>query len=86
VVPTDSAIQGIPFSKSFIFARRHLKRLLRRGTGLSQGLYLHKTWETREKSINTSILLVEFEPTIPVFERHSTVQAIHCVATVICYY
>lgn len=43
VVPMDSAIQGIPLSRSFIFARRHPKRLLGRGIGLSQGLYLHKT-------------------------------------------
>jgi hypothetical protein len=82
----DNAIQGIPFSRSFILARKHPKRVPERAIGLSQGLYLHKTRETREKSKNTSIPLVEFEPTIPVFEKHSTVHAIHCAAFVICYY
>jgi hypothetical protein len=40
----------------------------------SQGSYLHRTTGTQNKRRETSMSRVEFEPTIPVFERAKTVQ------------
>jgi hypothetical protein len=41
--------------------------------------------QTQNKSIQTSMPQVGFEPTIQVFERAKTVHALHCAATVIGY-
>jgi hypothetical protein len=43
----------------------------------------HRTAQTQNKRIQTSMPQVEFEPTIPVFERAKAVQALHRAATVI---
>jgi hypothetical protein len=48
---------------------------LRRGIGPSQGHNLHKTAQTQNKSRQTCVLRVEFEPTIPVFEQAKTFLA-----------
>jgi hypothetical protein len=47
----------------------------------SQDLYLHRTTQT-EKT-RTSVLRVEFEPTIPVLERAKKFHALHRAAAVI---
>jgi hypothetical protein len=54
--------------------------LLGRGISPSQGRYLHTG---QNKRTQTSMHQVEFEPTIPVFERAKTVQPLDRVATVI---
>jgi hypothetical protein len=43
----------------------------------------HRTTQTRNKRTQTSMPLVEFEPTIPVFERTKTVRTLDRLATVI---
>jgi hypothetical protein len=42
-----------------------------------------RTTKTQNKRTQTSMPRVEFEPTIPVFERAKTVHALDCAATVI---
>jgi hypothetical protein len=54
--------------------------ILERGIGPSQGRY---QIQTQNKRRETSMPLVEFEPTIPVFERAKTVHALDRAATVI---
>jgi hypothetical protein len=50
----------------------------------SQGRYLHKTTQTQNKRRQTTMPLVGFEPTIPVFERAKIVHhALGRTATVI---
>jgi hypothetical protein len=55
---------------------------LGRGISSSQGRYLH----TQNKRTQASMPPVEFDPTIPVFERAKTVHALESAATVIGYY
>jgi hypothetical protein len=55
--------------------------LLGRGISPSQGRYLHTEQHKQNKSTQTSILRVGFEPTIPVFERAKTVHALDRVVT-----
>jgi hypothetical protein len=43
----------------------------------------YRTTQTQNKSIQTSMPLVEFEPTTPVFERAKMVHALDCSAAVI---
>jgi hypothetical protein len=57
--------------------------LLRRGIGPSQGRYLRTGQHKQNKSTQTSMPQVRFEPTIPVFERAKTVHALDRAATVI---
>jgi hypothetical protein len=45
----------------------------------------HRTIQTQNKRIQTSMSQVGFEPIIPVFERAKTVHALDCAATVIGY-
>jgi hypothetical protein len=47
----------------------------------SQGSYLHSTAQTQNKRTHTQIPQVEFETTIPVFERAKAVLALDCAAT-----
>jgi hypothetical protein len=49
--------------------------LLGRGIGPTQGVYLHTGQHNTEKRGHTSMPRVEFEPTIPVFERPKKVGA-----------
>jgi hypothetical protein len=48
-----------------------------------QGRYLHRTTQTQNKRIQTSMPLAGFEPTIPVFKRAKTFHALDRAATVI---
>jgi hypothetical protein len=50
---------------------------------VARPLHIHKTTETQNKRTQTSITREGFEPTIPVFERAKTVQALERAATVI---
>jgi hypothetical protein len=50
--------------------------LLGRVISPSQGRYLHRTTQTQNKSRQTSMPLVGFEPTIPVFERAKAFHAL----------
>jgi hypothetical protein len=50
---------------------------------VARRLLIHRTTQTKNKRIHTSIPSVGFEPTIPVFERAKTVHALDCSATVI---
>jgi hypothetical protein len=43
---------------------------------------IHRTTQTQNKRTQTSMPLVGFEPTIPVFERVKTVHALERAATV----
>jgi hypothetical protein len=52
-----------------------LVRLLGRGIGQMQGLYLHTGQHNKEKRGHTSMPRMGFEPTIPVFERPKAVRA-----------
>jgi hypothetical protein len=62
-------------------------RLLEREVGPSQGpLPTHRTTQTQNKSTQTSMPGVGFEPTIPVFERAKTVHALDRAAKVIRYF
>jgi hypothetical protein len=45
----------------------------------------HRTAQTHNKSTQTSMPQVGFEPTIPVFELAKTVHELDRAATVICY-
>jgi hypothetical protein len=58
--------------------------LLGRGISPSQGLYLHIGQHKQNKSTQTSMPQVWFEPTIPIFERAKIVHALDRAATVIC--
>jgi hypothetical protein len=49
----------------------------------SQGRYVHMTTQTQNKSTQTSMPRVRFEPTSPVFELAKTVHALDRAATVI---
>jgi hypothetical protein len=57
--------------------------LLERGISPTQGRYLHRTTQTRNKRRQTSMPLVRFEPTIPVIERAKTFHVLDLAATVI---
>jgi hypothetical protein len=57
--------------------------LLGRGISLLQGRYLHTRQHKQNKSIQTSMPWVGFEPMIPAFERAKTVHALDRAATVI---
>jgi hypothetical protein len=48
-------------------------------------LSIHRTTQTQNKRTQTSMPLVGFEPTIPVFEQEKTVRASDRAATVIGY-
>jgi hypothetical protein len=65
--------------KSFIsFQFLNLRQsvgLLGRGISPTQGRYLHRTTQRQNKSRQTSMPSVGFEPTIPTFERAKTVHA-----------
>jgi hypothetical protein len=50
----------------------------------SKPLPARRTTQTQNKRTQTPMLQVEFEPTIPVFERGETVHALDFAATVIC--
>jgi hypothetical protein len=52
-----------------------LVRLLRRGIGLSQSLYLHRTTQHRKTPRRG------FEPTIPMFERSKTTRTLNRTAS-----
>jgi hypothetical protein len=56
---------------------------LGRGISPSQGRYLHRTTQTKNKRRKTSMPWVRFEPTIPVFERAKSFHALDPAATVI---
>jgi hypothetical protein len=53
------------------------------GTSPSQGRYVHTEQQKENKYTETSMPLVGFEPTIPLFQRANTVHALDRVATVI---
>jgi hypothetical protein len=50
---------------------------------VARALPTHRTTQTQNKRTETSMLLVEFEPTTPVSEQAKTIHALHCAATVI---
>jgi hypothetical protein len=50
---------------------------------VARPLLTHRTTQTQNKSTHTFMPWVEFEPTIPVFERAKTVHALERAATVI---
>jgi hypothetical protein len=60
------------FVISFIHTVEHLERVI----SPSQSLYLHTGQHKHNKCIQTSILWVGFEPTIPAFERAKTVDSL----------
>jgi hypothetical protein len=74
------------FSRQFLNLRQSAG-LLGVGIGPTQGRYIHRTTQTRNKLRQTLVPVVGFEPTIPVFERAKTFQALDRAATVIgeCY-
>jgi hypothetical protein len=49
---------------------------------VARPLSAHRTAQTQNKRTRTSMPRVEFEPTIPMFERAKTVHALDCAATV----
>jgi hypothetical protein len=67
---------------SFLICK-HSVGLLWRGISPSQGRYLHRTVQTQNKRIHTSIPRVGFEPPIPLFERAKTVHALDRAAPMI---
>jgi hypothetical protein len=54
-----------------------------RGISLSQGRYLHTDHHKHAINAHTSMLLVEFEPTIPAFQRAKMLHTLDRAATVI---
>jgi hypothetical protein len=58
----------------------HLVGFLGGGISPSQRRYLHRTAHNTEKRGNTSMPRAGFEPTIPAFERLTTVRALNCAA------
>jgi hypothetical protein len=50
---------------------------------VTRPLPTHRTTQTQNKRIQTSMPQVGFEPTTPVFERAKTIHALDCAATVI---
>jgi hypothetical protein len=50
---------------------------------VARPLHTHRTTQTQNKPIQTSILLVGFEPTTPAFERAKTLRALDLAATVV---
>jgi hypothetical protein len=50
---------------------------------VARPLPVHRTAQTQNKRTQTSMSLVGFEPTIPLFERAKTVHALGRAATVI---
>jgi hypothetical protein len=67
---------------SFQFLRQSVE-LLGRGISPSLGRYIHRTTQTQNKSRQTSMPRVWFEPTTPVFERAKTVHASDRAAIVV---
>jgi hypothetical protein len=55
--------------------------LLGGGISPSQGRYQHRTTQTQNKRTQTSMPMVGFEPTIPVFKRAKTVHALDRATT-----
>jgi hypothetical protein len=53
---------------------------------VARPLPTHRTTQTQNNSIQTSMTRVGFEPMIPVFERAKTVHASDCAAIVIGFY
>jgi hypothetical protein len=51
---------------------------------VARPLLTHRTTQTQNKHIRTSMPLAGFEPTIPVFELAKTVHALDSAATAIC--
>jgi hypothetical protein len=79
-------ITGHPWNSSFHFSFLILGQsagLLGRGISPTQSHYLHRTTQTQSRRRQTSMPWVEFEPTIPVFERAKTFHALVRAATVI---
>jgi hypothetical protein len=70
------------FHFSFLIFRQSVE-LLGRGISLSQGRYLHRTTQTRNKRGQTFMPRLAFEPTTPVFEWAKPVHALDRAATVI---
>jgi hypothetical protein len=65
------------------YSYRQLVGLVGRGISPPQGCYLHRTTQTQNKSRQTSMPRVGFEPTIPVFERTKIIHALDRATTVI---
>jgi hypothetical protein len=59
-----------------------LAGLLGRVISPSQGRYLHRTTQTKNRRRQTSMPLARFEPTIPVFTRAKTFYALDLAAIV----
>jgi hypothetical protein len=55
------------------------------GSASLRPLFTHGKAQTQKKRTQTSLPRVGFEPTIPVFERAKTVQALDRAATVLGY-
>jgi hypothetical protein len=68
-------------SLQFLNLRQSLG-FLGRGISPSQGRYLHRTTQTRNKRRQISMPWVGFEPTIPAFEREKIFYALDRAATV----
>jgi hypothetical protein len=77
---------GHPWNALFhfsFFILRQSAGLLRRGISPSQGRYVHTEQHKHRINAQSSIRCVGFEPTIPIFVRAKTVNALHRAATVI---
>jgi hypothetical protein len=61
----------VPLSYTY----RQLVGFLGRVISPSQGRYLHRTTQTQNKRIQTSMPLAGFDPTIPVFKRAKSFDA-----------
>jgi hypothetical protein len=74
-----------PFKISFWHYESYgkLAGLLGQDNDPSQNLFQHRITECRKKPSCISILWVRFEPTIPVFERPTTISALDRTATAI---
>jgi hypothetical protein len=86
VAPTWSV--GQPWNSSFQYSFLIYTQsvgLRRRGISPSQGRYLQRTTQTRNKRRQISIPWVGFEPTIPVFERVKRFHALDRAPNVISY-
>jgi hypothetical protein len=66
----------------FLILRQSV-RLLGRGMSPSHGHNLHRTTQSQNKSRQTSLPSVRFQPKIPVFERAKTVHALNRGTTVV---
>jgi hypothetical protein len=79
----STALVGLGRFFSFLLYTQSVG-FLERGISPSQGLYLHtEQHKTQKKPNQTSMPLVRFEPTIPVFQRTKTLHALDSAATVL---